>query len=121
MWKIKDIFNGLRNFWKFRREVYNFKSYEYEGSLKLFKKGLLLLADDIQKNDASYSKESKLEDIVKCTYCINILTDESWVEDFRKSKDCEGSIDEIRKAALERLCYHLKGGDTEQDITYWWV
>lgn len=121
MWKVRKFFKGLGNFWRFRKEIYNFKDYEYEGSLALFGRGVELMSEYMYENDCSASKHSKLEDMFKVWFCTKCLTDPDQIETFRKEKGLDCSDEEVKEVALKYFCKHISGEVHEKGITSWWV
>ena len=47
MWRIREFFVGLRNFWYFRKEIWNFRGWDYTFQLRLWRKSLIPLRDSI--------------------------------------------------------------------------
>lgn len=122
MWKIKEFFIGISNFWKFRKEVFRYRSYEYEHSLDLLSKGLLLLAENIEKSDVSVNKDEKVSDILKSVYCLRCLTKGTLVSEIKKGCEEDVTEDQVEQEALKNLCRILKEGDKGSGgIHHWWV
>lgn len=122
MWKIREFFIGMSNFWKFRKEVFRYRSYEYEGSLDLLSRGLLLLAEDIKKNDTSVYKGEKISDILKAVYCLQCLTNTVLVAEIQSKCEEDVSKEQVEQEALRNLCCILRHGDRgDGGIRHWWV
>jgi predicted P-loop ATPase/GTPase len=47
MWRIREFFVGFRNFWYFRKEIWNFRGWDYTFQLRLWRKSLIPLRDSI--------------------------------------------------------------------------
>lgn len=47
MWSIRNFFHGLYNFWYFRKEVWNYRSWDYTYQLKLWRRSLMPLRDSL--------------------------------------------------------------------------
>lgn len=122
IWEIREFFVGISNFWKFRKEVYRYRSYEYEGSLDLLSRGLWLLAEDMRENDTSVCKEDNINDILKAVYCLRCLTKRTLVAEIQE-KCCENvTEDQVEQEALKNLCRILKEGDKGNGgVRHWWT
>lgn len=122
MWKIKEFFIGVSNFWRFRKEVYRYRSYGYESSLDLLSRGLLLLAKGINDNDASVNKEETVSDILKSVYCLQCMTNIALVAEIQSKCEEDVSKEQVEQEALRNLCRILKHGDKgDGGIRHWWV
>lgn len=47
MWRIRHILTGLHNFWYFRKEIWQFRNFDYTYQLRLWRKSLIPLRDCI--------------------------------------------------------------------------
>ena len=47
MWRIRQFFKGFHNFWYFRKEIWNFRDWDYTFQLRLWRKSLVPLRDCI--------------------------------------------------------------------------
>lgn len=122
IWRIREFFTGVSNFWKFRREVYRYRSFDYEYSLDLLCRGLMFLAEDIQENDAAVNKEETVSDIMKAVYCLQCMTNTIFVADIQAKCDENVTREEVGEEALKNLCRILTEGDKGSGgIKNWWT
>lgn len=47
MWRIRRFFDSLYNFWYFRKEIWNFRAWDYSYQLRLWRKSLVPLRDNL--------------------------------------------------------------------------
>lgn len=47
MWRIRRFFDSLYNFWYFRKEIWNFRAWDYSYQLRLWRKSLVPLRDSL--------------------------------------------------------------------------
>lgn len=86
MWRIKEFFRGIGNFWKFRKEIYKFRSWDYEHNMELFIKSLKITAENIKKNKSHVGWEEQVANIYKFIELYNNHTnvdlklDEDWIK-----------------------------------------
>lgn len=67
---VQRIPDCLWNFWRFRKEVYNFQPWDYRYNLDLFRASLSKTADYIEKHDRYVRAQDDVKDIkmfLKCT------------------------------------------------------
>lgn len=67
---IKRISGSLYNFWKFRKEIYNFQPWDYRYNLALARKSLEFTADYIEEKDRYVDAQKNAKDIrefIRCT------------------------------------------------------
>ena len=122
IWRIKEFFIGLSNFWKFRKEVFRYRSYEHEGSLDLLSKGLLLLAKGIKEDDASVNRDETVSDILKSVYCLKCMTNTVLVAEIQSKCEEDVSEEQVKQEALRNLCRILREGDKGSGgIRHWRV
>lgn len=77
MWRIKNIWIGIVNFWRFRKEVYNFRNWDYDYNMNLFLKSLEITADGIEKEKAHENYQKYVKDI------------RSFISDYKNYDDTE--------------------------------
>jgi len=71
MWRIKSLFRGLYNFWYFRKEIWNFRDWDYTFQLRLWRKSLIPLKECIP-NGYELS-EHRMQKVVAIQEAIDIL------------------------------------------------
>lgn len=78
MWRIRSFFKGLHNFWYFRKELWNFRGWDYNFQLRLLRRSLIPLRDDIQNGcEEEVSRMKKVAAIQEAITLIErILMDE---------------------------------------------
>lgn len=74
MWRIKSFFRGLTNMWRFRKEVWSFRGYDYMFNLDLFEKSLIETYNEIAENSGGFEcDKEKLSEIEFCVYMIELV------------------------------------------------
>jgi hypothetical protein len=68
---IRRIPQCLYNFWRFRKEVYNFQPWDYRYNIELFRASLSQTADYIEKNKRYTEWERDVNDIRMFLECTN--------------------------------------------------
>lgn len=71
MWRIKSLFRGLYNFWYFRKEIWNFRDWDYTFQLRLWRKSLIPLKECIP--NGYELPEHHMQKVVAIQEAIDIL------------------------------------------------
>jgi len=65
---VKSFFRGLYNFWYFRKEIWNFRPWDYSFQLRLWRKSLIPLRDSIlngyEVRDPRMSKVQAIQEAI---------------------------------------------------------
>ena len=68
MWRVRSFFRGLYNFWYFRKEIWNFRGWDYSFQLRLWRKSLIPLRDSIlngyEVRDPRMSKVQAIQEAI---------------------------------------------------------
>ena len=71
MWRIRNFFKGLHNFWYFRKEIWNFRSGDYTYQLQLLRRSLIPLRDSLWHG---YEEEvSRMKKVVAIQEAITLI------------------------------------------------
>jgi len=71
MWRVRSFFKGLYNFWYFRKEIWNFRDWDYTHQLKLLRRSLIPLKDSIQNG---YEEEvSRMKKVAAMQEAITLI------------------------------------------------
>lgn len=74
MWRIKSFFRGLTNMWRFRKEVWSFRGYDYMFNLELLERSLIETYNETVKKAGNFECEKeKLSQIEFCLYMIGLV------------------------------------------------
>lgn len=71
MWRIRSFFKGLHNFWYFRKEIWNFRGWDYNFQLRLLRRSLIPLRDSLK--DGYEEEVSRLKKVVAIDEAIHII------------------------------------------------
>lgn len=105
--KIKSFFLGLKNFWYFRKEIYEFRWYDYQFNLDLFRKSLEYTADETELKGNTCGKDkmiSRMRLVVDLIY--NIRSDEFIEQAERENKyvlDSEWYLEKVPGTNYSRM------------------
>jgi hypothetical protein len=81
MWRVRSFFRGLYNFWYFRKEMWNFRPWDYSFQLRLLKRSLIPLRDDILNGyEERVSRMKKVTKIQEAIDLIDRLLEDSYIE-----------------------------------------
>ena len=80
MWRIRSFFKGLHNFWYFRKEIWNFREWDYSFQLRLWRRSLIPLRDSIQKGDEEeVSRNKKATAILEAIMLIDFILKDDYM------------------------------------------
>jgi len=73
----RDIKYGIHNMWKFRNEIWNFRTWDYHYNLFLFAKSIELTADKIEKhgNEVDEMRMKRIEKMRRFVWLIRSFDD----------------------------------------------
>jgi len=71
MWRIRSFFKGLHNFWYFRKEIWNFRGWDYNFQLRLLRRSLIPLRDSLA--DGYEEEVSRIRKVVAINEAIHII------------------------------------------------
>jgi hypothetical protein len=71
MWRIRSFFKGLHNFWYFRKEIWNFRSWDYSLQLRLLRRSLIPLRDCLK--DGYEEEVSRMKKVMAINEAIHII------------------------------------------------
>lgn len=76
-----ELPRGLKNFWKFRSEIWNHCDYDFNGMLRLMQKSSRLLSDHIYKHDhLARAKKSAKQARVFSELCRRIADEDQYYQ-----------------------------------------
>jgi len=82
MWRIRSFFKGLHNFWYFRKEIWNFREWDYSFQLRLWRRSLVPLRDIlIDGYEEEVSRIRKVVAINEAIYIIDRILEDVYIED----------------------------------------
>jgi hypothetical protein len=77
---LKITFDKLLNFWRFRKEIYNFRNYDYVYNMQLFTKSLEFTAKQIGTHKHYKSHEQTQKDINRFIELSNKLIQDNYLD-----------------------------------------
>ena len=81
MWRIRQFFISLRNFWYFRKEIWQFRDWDYTFQLRLWRKSLVPLRncilDGYEVPEHRYKKVAAIQDAI---YLIDEILADDYIE-----------------------------------------
>ena len=81
MYRIKQFFVGLRNFWYFRKEIWRFRDWDYTFQLRLWRKSLIPLRDSILKGyEVKDTRDQKAEAIQEAINLLDRIIDDRYMD-----------------------------------------
>jgi hypothetical protein len=81
MWRIREFFVGLRNFWYFRKEIWNFRGWDYTFQLRLWRKSLIPLRDSILNGyEVRDTRLMKVEAIQEAIDLLDRIIDDVYMD-----------------------------------------
>lgn len=76
-----DIPRGIKNIFYFWNVVWNYRSWDYANSLKLFRKSLIPLKDAIEKGtEVKAIRDKKVKKIERVIEILDNITDDKYIE-----------------------------------------
>ena len=82
MWRIRSFFKGLHNFWYFRKEIWNFRGWDYNFQLRLLRRSLIPLRDDILNGcEEKVSRMKKVAAIQEAIDLIDRILEDMYLQD----------------------------------------
>jgi hypothetical protein len=81
MWRIKSLFRGLYNFWYFRKEIWNFRDWDYTFQLRLWRKSLIPLKECILNSyELPEHRMQKVEAIQEAIDLLDRIIDDEYID-----------------------------------------
>jgi hypothetical protein len=81
MWRIRQFFISLGNFWYFRKEIWNFRGWDYTFQLKLWRKSLIPLRDSILNGyEVRDTRMMKVEAIQEAIDLLDRIIDDEYID-----------------------------------------
>lgn len=81
MWRIRQFFKGLHNFWYFRKEIWNFRDWDYTFQLRLWRKSLIPLRDCILNGyEVPEHRMKKVAAMQEAIYLIDEILADDYIE-----------------------------------------
>lgn len=71
MWRIRRFFDSLYNFWYFRKEIWNFRAWDYSYQLRLWRKSLVPLRKCL--TDGYEVAEHRMKKVVAIQEAIDLI------------------------------------------------
>jgi hypothetical protein len=82
MWRVRSFFRGLYNFWYFRKEIWNFRDWDYTYQLRLLKRSLIPLRDSLKDGyEEEFSRMKKVFAINEAMYIIDCILEDPYLDD----------------------------------------
>lgn len=82
MWRIRSFFRGLHNFWYFRKEIWNFREWDYSFQLRLWRRSLIPLRDCLKDGyEEEVSRLKKVMAIDEAIHIIDRILQDVYIED----------------------------------------
>ena len=82
MWRVRSFFRSLYNFWYFRKEIWNFREWDYSFQLRLWRRSLVPLRDSIKDGyEEEVSRMRKVFAINEAIYIIDCVLEDVYIED----------------------------------------
>ena len=82
MWRVRSFFRGLYNFWYFRKEIWNFRGWDYNFQLRLLRRSLIPLRDDILNGcEEKVSRMKKVAAIQEAIDLIDRILEDMYLQD----------------------------------------
>ena len=82
MWRVRSFFKGLYNFWYFRKEIWNFRGWDYNFQLRLLRRSLIPLRDDILNGcEEKVSRMKKVAAIQEAIDLIDRILEDMYLQD----------------------------------------
>jgi len=80
MWRVRSFFKGLHNFWYFRKEIWNFREWDYSFQLRLWRRSLIPLRDSIQNGyEETVSRNKKVATILEAIALIDFILEDDYM------------------------------------------
>jgi hypothetical protein len=81
MWRIRQFFISLGNFWYFRKEIWRFRPWDYTFQLKLWRKSLIPLRDSILNGyEVRDTRMMKVEAIQEAIDLLDRIIDDEYID-----------------------------------------
>jgi hypothetical protein len=71
MWRVRSFFRGLYNFWYFRKEIWNYRGWDYSFQLRLLRRSLIPLRDCLK--DGYEEEVSRMKKVMAINEAIHII------------------------------------------------
>jgi len=80
MWRVRVFIRGLYNFWYFRKEIWNFRPWDYSFQLRLWRKSLIPLRDSILNGyEVRDPRMSKVQAIQEAIDLIDDILEDDYI------------------------------------------
>jgi hypothetical protein len=81
MWRIRQFFISLGNFWYFRKEIWRFRPWDYTFQLRLWRKSLIPLRDSILNGyEVRDTRMMKVEAIQEAIDLLDRIIDDEYID-----------------------------------------
>ena len=81
MWRIRQFFINLGNFWYFRKEIWQFRGWDYTFQLRLWRKSLIPLRDSILNGyEVRDTRMMKVEAIQEAIDLLDRIIDDEYID-----------------------------------------
>ena len=80
MWRIRSFFKGFHNFWYFRKEIWNYRGWDYSFQLRLLRRSLIPLRDSILNGcEEEVSRNKKASAILEAIMLIDFILEDNYM------------------------------------------
>lgn len=127
---VYDLWYFLRNSWKFRKEIYTFRNWDYNYTFIMLRRSIELMCEGIEKysSEEDVSKSKKIDKMKRSIEILKCFENDSFLEiaekrlgykfDFSKYDTSQTELlqlsNDIEQEYLKELFEILKGQDSEE-------
>jgi hypothetical protein len=120
-YKIRNITQGLKNLWKWRKVIYKDRNYDHWFIYEILKTKLKFQADYMQKDGITESSSEVAAQIFECVDLIDKVQNEYYIDEALNGLNSDWNDDQFSEAikkdkeAKEQLFLKLKN-----QLELWW-